>query len=233
MGNQGTVQRGGHAPVPSHPREKGRTYLRRALLELGRLRCTSGQAQAAVPVAAAALALGALQAQLPRVLHHEAGREDQIPLCRPLNPPPGMGPAGLGGCQTPALPFGWGSALLPAPPSLLPCSISSVWPKIPPAEVLVSAGLTGIGLRHRWESVPPAHCLRAPQGGGPRWHRQLRASIPSTFRLPCPFAQLLSQALRSLQPPKTQHAIPTCLSFPSHNKFCSQQLQPSPRGSPT
>ena len=109
-----------------------------------------------------------------------------------------MGPGGLGGCWTPALPFGWGSAPLPARLSLPPCRISSVWPKIPPAAVLFSAGLTGTRLRHCRESVPPPHSLRAPQGGGPAWRRQLRASIPSAFRLLCPFTQLLSQAPRSL-----------------------------------
>lgn len=120
MGNQGTVQHGGHAPVPGHPWEQGSTYLWGALLQLGRLWCASGQAQAAAPVAAAALALGALQAQLPGVLHGEAGREHQVPLCPPLIPP-NCGPEGFGWVSDTSSAFRLGlstAASTPEPPTL-------------------------------------------------------------------------------------------------------------------
>lgn len=68
---------------------------------------------------------------------------------------PATGLVGLGGCRTLSLSFRWGSETPPACPSLPPCRISSVQPKIPPAEVLLSAWLTGVGLRHCRESVPP------------------------------------------------------------------------------
>lgn len=74
----------GDMPHPCPALGAGSTYLWGALLELSCHGSTSGQAEPVDPVAAAALALGALQAQLPDLLQHKAGPERQISLCSPL-----------------------------------------------------------------------------------------------------------------------------------------------------
>lgn len=160
-------------PCPRHLWEKERTYVWGAILGLCCFRCTTGQAQAILPVAAATLALDALQAQLPGALYHKARCEHQVPLCPPLILPATC-LVGLGGCQTLSLPFRWGSESLPAFPSLPPCRISLVWPKIPLAEVLLSAWLTGMGLRHCRESVPPIPHELAKEGS---WLAQAAVSF--------------------------------------------------------
>ena len=102
-------------------------------------------------------------------------------------------------------------------------------PKCHPVKVLFSAGRTGMGLRRRRGSVPPPRSLRAPQGGGPAWRAQLRASVPHSSRLPCPVTSLLSRASRSFTTPENPAHHPHLPQFPQ----LSAAAGPHPGASPT
>ena len=184
-------------------------------------------------MAAAALALVALQAQLPDVLHREAGREHQVPLCSPLIPL-SHGPGGFGWVLDTSSAFRLGlstAASTPEPPALQDflglaknttrCSAVFCWAHGNKAETLQ-------GKR------PPSPFPASPTGRGSCLAQAAESFDPIRFQASLSlYTAAFPGSKIPHSPGKRQHAIPTCLSFPSCNKFCSRWLQPSPWGSPT
>lgn len=124
----------------------------------------------------------------------------------------------MGGCQTPALPFGWGSAPLPAHPSLQTSRISSVWPKIPLAGVLFSAWPMGTPQGE----CPPSPFPASPPGRGSSLAQAAESFNPIHFRASLSLCTAAFVGSEIPPPPReTQHALPTRLSFPICSKFCS------------